>query len=223
MRLRVSSSIALVLLAVAIVPGPARGDTITTTPIFFDGFESDKSEVLNSTLKNWNVVSGSIDILASGNFCGPAGRWSNCLDLDGTGKSAGTIQSKDTFALDPGFYRLSFDLAGSHRYWTDSPTNTVTVSFGSYFSEDITLARLDNFQTFTRDISVPAVGLGNITFHHHGKDWIGLLLDDVRLERLTITPDPPPDPEIIPTPEPGTLLLCAGGLTLLLLRLRKQR
>jgi PEP-CTERM motif len=217
------SVLALLVPAVLLAPAAARADIIT--PLFFDNFEADAPDVLNSTLLNWNVTSGAIDVLSSGNICGSAGDPSRCVDLDGTGKSAGTIQSKQSFTLDPGLYRLTFDLAGANRIWTGSASNTVTVSLGGYFSEDFTLFRYDPFQTFTRDINVGSSGPVNIVFNHHGADWIGLLLDNVSLSNVVIeVPDVIPDEpdDVIPTPEPGTWQLIAPALGLLAWRFRKK-
>ena len=207
MNYRVCSAVVLLALAVLIAPGTARGDIIT--PMFFDGFEGDTPDVLNSTLLKWNVVSGSIDVLSAGNLCGPSGNYSNCVDLDGSGAMAGTIETKQTFALDEGIYRLSFDLAGANRKWAGSLSNTVSVSFGSYFTEDITMLQYDPFQTFTRDIIVDSVGTAKINFSHHGSDMIGLLLDNVAL--VHVVPD---EPQVIPTPEGGSweLLVSMVGL-----------
>lgn len=219
MRRRVCSVVALLVLAVLMAPGAARADIIT--PMFFDGFEADTADVLNSTLINWNVTSGSIDVLSAGNLCGPSGNYSTCVDLDGSGALAGTIQTKQTFAVDPGLYRLSFDLAGANRKWYGSASNTVTVSLGSYFSESFTLLQWDPFQTFTRDITVANVGGAKIGFSHQGNDWIGLLLDNVSLAHVIV--EVPEEPEIIPTPEPGSWELFASALGLVFWRFRKNR
>lgn len=217
MRRSVCSVVALLALAVLMMPAAARADIIT--PMFFDGFTADTPDVLNAALINWDVTSGSIDVLSAGNVCGPAGDYSNCVDLDGTGALAGTIQTKQTFALDPGLYRLSFDLAGANRKWLGSATNTVTVSLGSYYSESFTMLQYDPFQTFTRDITVADLGLGKIGFSHQGNDWIGLLLDNVSLAHVTV--EVPEEPDVIPTPEPGSWELLASGLGLAFWRFRK--
>jgi hypothetical protein len=202
MNYRCCSVVALLALAILIAPGPARGDIIT--PVFWDGFEGDQGDVLNSTLLKWNVTSGSIDVLSAGNLCGPSGNYSNCVDLDGTGALSGTMQTKQTFALDATTYRLSFDLAGSNRPW-GSAYDSVTVTLGNYYSETFTLFRTDPFQTFVRDIALANIGSGKIGFATQGNDMMGLLLDNVSLSRITF------DEVIIPTPEPGAweLLLSA--------------
>jgi hypothetical protein len=205
--------VALLALAIGIAPGPARGDIIT--PVFWDGFEGDQGDVLNSTLLKWNITSGSVDVLSAGNLCGPSGNYSNCVDLDGTGSLAGTMQTKQTFALDATTYRLSFALAGANRPWAGSDYNTVTVSLGNYFSESFTLFRTDPFQTFVRDIALANVGSAKIGFAHQGNDMIGLLLDNVSLSRITY------DDIVIPTPEPGAWeLLFAAVMGLAIWRFR---
>jgi hypothetical protein len=188
--------------------------------MFFDNFEADTADVLSAGLLKWNVTAGSIDVLSAGNLCGPAGSYSHCVDLDGTGKSAGTIESKQTFGVGAGVYRLTFDLAGANRKWPGSESNTVTVSFGEFFSEDITLLQYDPFQTFTRDINILGPGLANITFNHHGADWIGLLLDNVSLSSVII--EVPEEPNVIPTPEPASWALLGAGLSLVAFRLRRR-
>lgn len=193
MNHRIFGVVALLVLAAWMAPGPARADTIT--PIFFDGFEGDAADVLDATLLKWNVVSGSVDVLSGGNLCGPAGNYSKCLDLDGTGSMAGTIETKSIFNLEAGLYRLSFDLAGANRKWPGSTDNTVTVSLGSYFLEAFSPLQWDPFVTFTRDIFVDTTGTAKIKFSHSGADWIGLLLDNVKLSRV--------EQEIVPTPEGG--------------------
>ncbi|MEX2303524.1 MAG: hypothetical protein WD733_21460 [Bryobacterales bacterium] len=187
--------LAVLSLAVLIAPSTARGDTIT--PIFFDGFEADTGNILNASLVNWNIVSGSVDVLSGGNLCGSAGSNSNCVDLDGSGLLAGTIETKTTFALDPGTYRLSFELAGANRQWTGSTNNTVVVSLGSYFSQAITPLQWDPFETYSYDINLVNPGGAKIGFSHSGNDWIGLLLDNVSLAKVTFD-----QPEVIPTPTP---------------------
>jgi hypothetical protein len=209
---------ALLALAIALRPEAARGDIIT--PMFYDGFETDKGDVLNSTLVNWNVTSGSIDVLTAGNLCVGAGDNTTCVDLDGTGKLAGTMETKQTFALDPGTYRLSFDLAGANRMWPGSESNTVNVSLGSFYSEAFTMLQYDPFQTITRDITVAGAGVGKIVFNHLGNDWIGLLLDNVSLAHVVV--EVPDEPEVIPTPEPGSWELLTAALGLVAWRFRKR-
>lgn len=223
MRRRACKAARLAVLAVMIAPAMLRGDIIT--PLFFDGFEADLADVLDSKLTKWNVTAGSVDVLSAGNLCGPAGSYSHCVDLDGTGAGAGTIQTKQVFSLDPGLYRLTFDLAGANRKWPGSEVNTVTVSLGGFFSEDFTLFQYDPFQTFTRDVTVGSAGFASIGFQHYGRDWIGLLLDNVSLAHVVVEGpiEVPEEPNVIPTPEPATWTLLATGLGFAAWRIRRMR
>jgi hypothetical protein len=223
---RIWVAVALVCFTTVMGVGPARADTII--PMFFDGFETEPGDVLNSSLLHWNITAGNIDVLAPGNLCGPAGNASQCLDLDGTGPNAGTIATMETFDLQPDTtYRLSFDLAGANRIWKGSATNTVRVALGYYFWEEFTLTRWDPFQTFVRDFIPNHAGLASISFQHFGNDYVGLLLDNVSLSRIILdTPpnetDPPEEPDVTPVPEPGTWSLFAAGLGILAWRRWKQ-
>jgi hypothetical protein len=209
------------LLLVVLLPSVTFGSTLTT--LFLDDFESQPSNVLNSTLIHWDVVMGSIDVLAPGNVCGTAGDPSNCVDLDGTEPAGGSIQSKVLFALLPGPYRLLFDLAGSQR---GIASDTVTVQAGSFVNEDITLRPDSPFATFQRDFTVSSPISLRLAFAHHGADQIGLLLDNVRLGRRVECrshgPDPDPDP-MPQVPEPATLLLVGSGLILTFWRRMRAR
>jgi hypothetical protein len=202
-----------------LAPYAARADVIT--PLFFDGFDSDTPEVLNATINSWNIPAGSVDVLGGANLCALAGNPSVCVDLDGTGTQAGTMVSKTAFPVSAGTYRLSFDLAGGSRPWMGPQNNTVTVAFGSYYSENITMAMTDPFATYTRDILVGGDGAAYIAFYHYGADWVGLLLDNVSLSHVLIVPDVPNEVPV-ETPEPATWTLLGGTLALLAWRFRKR-
>jgi hypothetical protein len=133
-----------------------------------------------------------------------------------------------TFDLQPGnTYRLTFDLAGAHRPWKGSESNTVYISLGYYFSTFHTMGRWDPFQTFVHDFTVDDPGLANLKFDHMGNDHVGLLLDNVSLSMVVpdgpIIVDPPEQPEVVPVPEPGTWSLFAAGLGILAWRRRNTR
>jgi TolA-binding protein len=102
------------------------------------------------------------------------------IDLDGNRNQAGTLQTKNVLVLNPGTYRLEFDLAGHPL----RSTNTTTVGLGKIYSEDFTLNVRDPFRTISRDIHVSSVENVNIVFQHEGADNAGLLLDNVRLTAL---------------------------------------
>jgi hypothetical protein len=76
--------------------------------------------------------------------------------------------------------------------------NTVSVSLGSIYNQDITLDTYEPFQTFQYSFKVMSTISTNLIFDHWGADRVGLLLDNVM-----ITSDPIPEPSTI-------FLLCLG-------------
>lgn len=103
---------------------------ITTTVLFEDDFEAEPCKLSVTTLTNWDVVAGSVDVIGAGsgcshNFVPGNGKF---LDMDGTSSPCAdaTIQTKSTFTLTPGLYQLEFSLAGSRR----DDVNTIEVQFG---------------------------------------------------------------------------------------------
>ena len=93
---------------------------------------------------------------------------------------------KETFSLDPGRYRLEFDLAGSPL----SGPDTVTVSLGNVYNDTITKNKNDPFMTVSNEIVISRAVRGRLSFKHNGGDNQGLLLDNVRLSRLSSTAGP---------------------------------
>jgi hypothetical protein len=150
-----------------------------STVIFADDFDAETGqpgELDYFGFINWNVTSGSVDLIGNGAYDFFPGN-GFYVDLDGTSFQAGTLESKTTFTLVPATYRLEFSLAGSQR----GDSNTVVVRLGGVFSEAFTLDAGVPFTTISRDIVVASRTRGKIVFEHSGNDNIGLLLDNVRL------------------------------------------
>ena len=163
-----------------------------------------------STLANFNITRGSIDLIGNGFFDFLPGH-GLYLDLDGTTLSAARLESKTSFAFATGdSLSLQFLLAGSQR----GDTNTVTVSLGTLYSEVFTLPGSAPFSTVTRSIPVPSATTARLVFDHQGGDNVGLLLDDVSLSSGAVAGSP--------VPEPSTLLLTLGILPLLIRRAAKS-
>jgi hypothetical protein len=165
--------------------------------IFFDDFSAEAVGP-NTTLDNWTVVEGTIDVVGPGFFpglCAGSPSPSRCVDLDGSGAgdgvSAGTIER--AFTLTPGNYLLSFYLSGSQR----GDTNTVEVRFESFFDVFFTLDTGDPWAQFSLPFSVSSTTTASLVFNHSGGDNVGLLLDDVRLS----------------VPEPASLILLGLSLS----------
>lgn len=169
--------------------------------LFEDTFNAE-TRALNSSLSNWTVSNGSIDVIGTGYFDFYPGN-GNYLDLDGSTRNAGRITTVTSFALNPGVtYLLSFDLGGSKR----GDSNSVNVALGN-FSETFTLASSAGWQNVTRSISVLGDMSSRLSFDHAGGDNMGLILDNVSVTAV---------------PEPETYALMLAGLGLMGFMVRRR-
>jgi hypothetical protein len=188
------------LLAGAAAVVAAAASPASAAVVFFDNFDAETA-ALNTTLTNFNVTAGTIDVVASGTYgitCS-----GNCVDLDGSTGDAGVVTSKTTFG--PGNFKLSFDLSGNQRGFGP---DIVEVSYGGTLLDTITLASSDPFATHSYNVS----GAGQISFSNAGGDNVGVILDNVRLATR----------DTAAVPEPSTLAIIGGGLAALGL-LRRRR
>jgi hypothetical protein len=127
---------------------------------------------------NWNVIDGTVDLSGPGDFNVLPGN-GLYLDLDGSTADSGILESKTTFNLPAGTYRLMFNLAGNRRGGVDR----VTVTLGSVFSEAFELPSNAGFTTIVRNIVVTSATSGKLSFENAGGDNVGLILDAVSLIR----------------------------------------
>jgi len=167
---------------------PLPGDVAAV--LLEDNFESENGQkgALNYTgFKNWDVIGGSVDLIGRG-FWDHFPNHGLHVDLDGTTRQAGTLSSKRIFRLEPGTYRLEFDLAGN----PFSGPNTVRVYLGRGYSEVFTLNQKEPFRKITRNLSVSTMEDARLVFQHAGGDNDGLFLDNIRLVRLTPQSTVPP-------------------------------
>jgi hypothetical protein len=164
--------------------------------IFSDNFDGENggTGALNySGFANWTVSDGTVDLIGNGLFDFLPGN-GLYIDLDGSTSNAGTITA--TFALAPGDYVLSFDLAGNQR--NNAAESVAVLVETAIFSETFSLSKSDPFTTFTRLFSVDSAMTVSLSFGGAGGDNIGMLLDNVSVASV---------------PEPATLALL--GLCLL--------
>ena len=152
------------------------------TVVFADNFDSENNRagVYNwTTFASWNVLEGCVDLHGNG-FHDVQPGTGLYVDLDGSCDSAGTIETKTAFTLQPGNYVFEFWMAGNHRI---SSSDTVNVSLGALYQEQFVLQQRDRFALRTRNISVPAETTVSIRFQNLGGDGRGALVDLVRLRR----------------------------------------
>ena len=138
-----------------------------------------------SAFSKWNVAGGTVDLIGNG-FWDYHPQNGLHVDLDGTTRQGGTLVSKSGFSLEPGTYRLSFDLAGN----PFSGPNKVTVALGNSYREDFHLAVKAPMKKVTRDITVTSPEFAKLSFKQDGGDNEGLLLDNVALRKISGSPSP---------------------------------
>ena len=172
--------------------------------IFSENFDT-VPVVLNTTgtIGNFTVTSGNVDIVGTnptnnfGSLC-VAPESVNCVDLDGS--TEGQITST-VITLPIGSYTLAFDLNGSQR----GNSTSTTVTFAT-FSNTYTLAAGD-VNAFSIPITITTAGTSQIVFTSNTPGDLGSLIDNV-----TVTSNVQGT-----VPEPASVLLMMGALSLLLI------
>lgn len=136
--------------------------------------------------EKFEVVAGSVDLIGNGfrDFFPGNGLY---IDLDGTTVTGGTLQSKESFLLEPGYvYRLSYDLGNSDQQFGGGSTdNNATVSLGTAYFEEFERHGLAPFERIIRNIRVNEEQVAPIQFRQLGGDNLGILIDNVSLEVTT--------------------------------------
>jgi hypothetical protein len=163
-----------------IVPSLVAVDPATV--LFLDDFDNENNGVgvYNWTqFAQWNVLDGCVDLHGNGFHDVQPGK-GLYVDLDGSCEKAGTIETKTEFTLTPGNYILEFWIAGNHRR---SSPDTVNVTLGSVYQEEMVMQHNEPFRLRTRTINVAAQTTARLRFQNSGADWEGALLDLVRLRR----------------------------------------
>ena len=155
--------------------------------VFADDFETVRHHsVLNiQQLPNWNVQHGSVDLVKSGDFMvACSGGSGYCVDLDGSTKVGGAIQTKDVFG--PGTYSLSFDFSGNQRGALEGNAaagDAMIVSLGDW-SHKIRALPDTSWKTFTITMEIQTAG--QLSFSQLGLsfDYYGILIDNIALSYL---------------------------------------
>ena len=186
-----ASALAGGVISIALAGCESPTEVVPTLPpvdsaavLLFDDFDRENSGVgaLNwKEFRQWSVIRGCVDLHGNGFYDVQPGK-GLYVDLDGTCKGAGTIETRLPLNLQPGEYILEFWLAGNQR--RDTP-DTVVVSLGDLFEEQITLGRREPFRLYSRNINITVMvsTTAKLVFTGAGGDDEGILLDLVRLRR----------------------------------------
>lgn len=182
---RARSAFRLALCAAAAAAALTAATTASATVVFSDEFNDDAGAFAATSLANWNVVQGNVDVLPHlGHACG-AGAVGNCLDLDGTGSPApAIIETTSSFSFIAGEeYELTFD------FRTGTANDSFTVSLGAFFSE--TFSGYGFPFEVTRTFAIGADGSAPIRFAlGPTPNQAGPYLDTVTLTRTADVPAP---------------------------------
>lgn len=202
------------LTVLTIAAGCAFAASAQATVVFQDGFESEPAgSALNyNAFANWDVLNGTVDKIASGDFSiSCAGGAGLCVDMDGSTRNAGDLATKASFNVFTGeTVRLMFDFSGNQR---GGASDTMAVSLGGLFSETFSnVLPGQAFQTVTRTFVAAANENANLVFSHGGGDNVGMILDNVKLEV-----------EPVSVPVPPTMLLMGSVLGLVAWKARRTR
>jgi hypothetical protein len=174
----------------------AAASTANAVTLFSDDFNSDTLS-LNSSLLNWSVTNGTVDVIGENpspffNFYPGNG---NYLDMDGSTSQAGTIKSNQVFNLVAGnSYTISFDYgkndvnAESLNFGIGSVASTLVLAIGGIPT------LLSNTFTFTALANEANVQL---YFSALGGDNQGPVLDNVVLTSVSAVPLPAAAPLLV--------------------------
>ena len=187
------------------------GATANATMVFEDDFDADVVGIPQPSLLNWNINSGTVDVVgpAAFGFLCDNGTAGNCLDLDGTPGNA-TITTKLGLNLLAGDYAFSFDYGNNFGF-----DNVLQWSIGSLANGSVASGGVPN-DIYVNSLNTFSVGSDTnnvfIQFQQFGTpDNGGTVLDNVTLEFLGAA--------AVPAPGVPALL----GLALVALGLRRSR
>ncbi len=169
------------------------GSSTHAQVVFEDTFDSEnkgRGQLNHRGFRQWYVGPGEVDLIGNGFMDYQPGN-GLYVEMDGSKSlwskarpQAGTLRMKQPLALEKGVYILSFALAG---HPSQGP-NTVVVQLTGLFQEEFTMeaqAVNTGFQVFSRKIAVPKASEARLIIQHQGGDWSGLLLDNIKLERIS--------------------------------------
>lgn len=173
-------------------------------PVFSDNFDADTIGLNTTTfLGGWTVSDGTVDTIGVGSSWDLIPGNGHYIDLDGSTYRAGVFSNSVHLAA--GTYTLSFDIAGNMR---GAGSDTVDINFGTS-SQTLVVGQSDALSTKTLSFTAAVDGQYTFSFHNHGGDNQGALLDNVSIAA-------------VPEPETYAMLLAGLGALGFVARRRRQ-
>ena len=152
--------------------------------LFYDDFEAEPLAGSTTTLSQWDLTPGNVSVYGPGGSDPLPGN-GRYVDLMAT--AAAKIQSKTTFNLVPGTYRLSWRYGKSDA----GPDYGVRIGLDTVFLGIILPPT--SWAAYTQQYVIAAPTSAKIVFDNTYGAMTGALVDDVRFERLdgptTVQPD----------------------------------
>ena len=192
------------LLALAVTLACTLPVQASAAVIFSDNFDAETESSNTSSLTNWTISNGTIDIVGPAFFDLLPGN-GRYVDLDGSTGDAGKLTSSALTLVAGTTYDLVFSLGGSQRGDTNSVDYGIDADGNGVidFLASQTLASNAPFASFNLTFTALASSnVGRIVFDHAGGDNVGLLLDNVQLRSR----------DVQGVPEPAALALLGLGL-----------
>lgn len=154
------------------------------TILFVDDFDDEnggEGESNWTSFRNFDVLDGCVDLHGNGYYDVQPGN-GLYVDMDGSCWEAGTIETKEAFEFLPDEeYLFEVWLAGNNR---EQVSDTMDVTLGSVYSEQFILESDDEFELYTRELSVSEPTEAKLKFDHYGGDKQGILIDLIRIRRV---------------------------------------
>jgi hypothetical protein len=163
-------TVPLLLCGLLMLHDTARAQTV----IFQDSFDNQTLGLAITSLNNWTVTAGNVDVIGPGFFDLYPGN-GHYLDMDGSCGNA-TIQSPP-LNLAPGVYQLSFRI-GNNSFGG----NSLNVSLGSLFNQSFVAQSSLELTPVRVEILVGATTMASLVLEETGpSDCGGSVLDSVTL------------------------------------------
>ncbi len=193
----------------------------------FTGLNGGNSSLNFASFPNFTVLSGTVDIIKSGDYgISCVGGSGSCVDLDGSRSASGVIGTQTFFFGAGDTFTLNFDVSGNQRGGSSDPF-TVFFAFGAAtpfvnsfgtgllasvgsgnFSPNYSyaaglLAPSDPWISSSFGFTFVNSGQVSVAFGTSGNDNVGPILDNVMITRTL---------PVQTVPEPSTYALMGAGL-----------